>query len=125
MKTIVSGLDSGFFIIEWEDFYKSVKPSAQREGRYRRPFKPAKSTVFRILTQTNMNSKSTINRIKYTISFWIPLPHCLRMLCPQYFVFVESCDLRRCDTILISEYRYQNVSKPEGSARVCHICDIL
>ena len=37
---------------------KSAKPSAQRDRTFTRPSKPAKSTVFRILTETNMNSKS-------------------------------------------------------------------
>ena len=42
---------------------KSAKPSAQRGSIFRRPAKPAKSTAFRILTETNMNSKSTRNGI--------------------------------------------------------------
>ena len=38
---------------------RSAKPSAQRGTRFRRPSKSAKSTVFRILIETNMNSNST------------------------------------------------------------------
>ena len=42
---------------------KSAKPFAQRGKKFRRPPKPAKSTVFEILSETNMNSKSTKNGI--------------------------------------------------------------
>ena len=41
---------------------KSVKPSAQRGRRFRRLSKPIKFTVFRIITETNIDSMST----KYT-----------------------------------------------------------
>ena len=44
---------------------KSAKPAkpVQRGRMFRRPSKPAKSTVYRLLTETNMNSKSTKNGI--------------------------------------------------------------
>ena len=51
---------------------KSAKSSAQRGRMFRRPSKPAKSTVFRIPTQKNTNSMSTkstkteVVPIKYT-----------------------------------------------------------
>ena len=38
---------------------KSAKPFTQRGKRSRRPSKPAKSIVFRFLTERNMNSMST------------------------------------------------------------------
>ena len=57
--TFKSGLDSGFLSPNAVISAKSGKPSAQRGRRFRRPSKPAKSTVFRILTETNVNFKST------------------------------------------------------------------
>ena len=63
--TFNSGPDSVFLSLIVRIPVKSVKPSAQRGRIFRRPLKPAKSTLSRILTEMNMNSKSTksTNRI--------------------------------------------------------------
>ena len=52
----------------------SAKPSAQKGRRFRRPFKLPMSTVFRILTETNVNStsikstKTELVSINYTLT---------------------------------------------------------
>ena len=59
LTTIKSGPNSDFLSPNATISAKSTTPSALRGKRFRRPSKPAKSTVFRILTETNMSFKST------------------------------------------------------------------
>ena len=49
----------GFLSLNAKIPTKSAKPSAQKDGRFKRHSTHLKSTVFRTPTVTNMNSKST------------------------------------------------------------------
>ena len=48
-----------FFIIECEDFCERCEILCSKRQKVQKASKPAKSTVFRILTETNINSKTT------------------------------------------------------------------
>ena len=63
LTTFKDGLNSRFLSQNARIPVKSARHSAQRGSRLRSPSYPAKSTVFKILTETNMNSKSTKNGI--------------------------------------------------------------
>ena len=56
LTTFKSGLDSELFFLSQNTMMsaKSVKPSAQRGRRFKRSYKHAKSTIFRILTKINI-----------------------------------------------------------------------
>ena len=50
---------SGFLITKCKDLFEFGETFAQEGRRSRRPSKPAKSTVFRFLTEASANSMST------------------------------------------------------------------